>query len=99
MNSFSYSTQIKRRLNEPLKDRVGFLLADLILKMNYKGLIKHDIESGNLQSLIKHLKEYDGYAVANYDYDSVLMLNLYALTALLNEKIYEDYLNSTQPLN
>ncbi len=98
LKSFSYSTHFKRRMDEPLKDRIGFLLADLTLKIKYKSLLKADIETGDLQSFILHLKEYDTYAVANYDYDSVIMLNLYALTELLNEKIYDDYLHSTHGL-
>jgi|LauGreDrversion4_2_1035121.scaffolds.fasta_scaffold1256339_2 hypothetical protein len=85
-------------MDEPLKDRIGFLLADLTVKLKYKSLLKAEIESGDLRSFVRHLKEYDSYAIANYDYDSVVMLNLYALTELLNEKIYDDYLRSTQGL-
>jgi hypothetical protein len=85
-------------MNESFKDRIAFFLSDVILKIKYKKLLRLDIESGNLQSLVSHLKEYDSYAVANYNYDSVLMLNLYALTQLLNEKIYDDYLNNAEYL-
>jgi hypothetical protein len=71
-----------------------FLINDVTTNIRYKYILKSDIENDNVHQLINHLKEYESYAVSNYKYESVVMLNLYALFHLVNEKIYDDYLIS-----
>ncbi len=82
----------ENRFRHGLKKLFPFIFADVSLNMKYKNIFKSDIEDDNVDQLINDLKEYETYSASNYQYESVVKLNLYALIKLINEKIYNDLL-------
>lgn len=82
----------ENRFRHGVKKLFPFILADVSLNLKYKNIFKRDIENDNIDQLINDLKEYENYSASNYQYESVVKLNLYALIKLINEKIYNDLL-------
>ena len=82
----------ENRFRHGFKELFPFILADVSLNLKYKNILKRDVENDNIDKLIIDLKEYETFSASNYQYESVVKLNLYALIKNINEKIYNDLL-------
>jgi hypothetical protein len=69
-------------------------MASTKLRIDFKQKFINDIKSKNFKNLIQHLREYESYSISKNNLEDLIKLNLYAVTSMVDQKIYDDYLNN-----